>query len=45
MKIELSKEEARVVIASLKEELIGNCELDPEEANAIREVLKKISNS
>ena len=35
MIIELSEEEAQVVIASLNEELIGNCELEPEEASAI----------
>ncbi len=43
MIIELSEEEAQVVIASLNEELIGNCELEPEEASAIRVVLKKMS--
>ena len=42
-KIELSEEEIRLVIASLDEELVGNCELEPDEARTIRVVIEKMS--
>ena len=42
-KIELNEEEVRLVIASLDEELVGNCELEPEEARTIRVVIAKMS--
>ena len=43
MIIELNEEEIRLVIASLDEELVGNCELEPEEARTIRVVINKMS--